>query len=70
MGSVSILHRNHQPQPQGTEEALAQARAAAIKDYLVDRGGLAGERVFLLDAGQGPGQADGRVATPLHLDSE
>lgn len=52
------------------QRQLAQARAASIKDYLVERGGLAGERIYLLDVGLGEAQADGRVATPLHLDSE
>jgi len=52
------------------QRRLAQARAASIKDYLVERGGLADERVYLLDVGLGQAQADGRVATALHLDSE
>jgi uncharacterized protein involved in outer membrane biogenesis len=52
------------------QRQLAQARAATIKDYLVDRGGLAGERIYLLDVSLGEAGADGRVATPLHLDSE
>ncbi|AOE87457.1 DUF748 domain-containing protein [Pseudomonas sp. TCU-HL1] len=49
---------------------LGQARAATIKDYLVDRGGLADDRIFLLDVSLvDPNQA-GEVITPLHLDSE
>ncbi|NWL75439.1 hypothetical protein DM872_01015 [Pseudomonas taiwanensis] len=49
---------------------LGQARAATIKDYLVDRGGLGDERIFLLDVSLvDPNQA-GEVITPLHLDSE
>lgn len=52
------------------QRQLAQARAASIKDYLVEQGGLADERIYLLDVGLGQAQADGRVATPLHLDSE
>lgn len=52
------------------QRRLAQARASSIKDYLVERGGLADERVYLLDVGLGQTQADGRVATALHLDSE
>jgi hypothetical protein len=49
---------------------LGQARAATIKDYLVDRGGLADDRIFLLDISLvDPNQA-GEVITPLHLDSE
>ncbi|UTW09273.1 DUF748 domain-containing protein [Pseudomonas benzenivorans] len=49
---------------------LGQERAASIKAYLVDQGGLAQERIYLLDVGLGDPGADGRVATPLHLDSE
>ncbi|CAD5107897.1 DUF748 domain-containing protein [Zestomonas carbonaria] len=49
---------------------LAQARAASIKDYLVDKGGLPDERIYLLDVSIGQAEADGKVATPLHLDSE
>ncbi|TBU96687.1 DUF748 domain-containing protein [Phytopseudomonas dryadis] len=52
------------------QRRLAQARGAAIKAYLVERGGLADERVYLLDVTQGQAEADGRVASPLHLDSE
>lgn len=57
-------------QSQLLQRQLAQNRAAMIKDYLVDRGGLSGERIYLLDVNLGEAQADGRVATPLHLDSE
>jgi uncharacterized protein involved in outer membrane biogenesis len=49
---------------------LAQARAAMIKDYLVERGELAAERAYLLDAELTEAQSDGRVATSLQLDSE
>ncbi|MCY1534170.1 hypothetical protein D9M68_695320 [compost metagenome] len=52
------------------QRQLAQDRAASIKEYLVDRGGLADERIYLLDVSLGQAEADGRVATPLHLDSE
>jgi outer membrane protein OmpA-like peptidoglycan-associated protein len=52
------------------QRQLAQTRASAIKDYLVDQGGLAGERIYLLDVSLGQADSDGRVATPLHLDSE
>jgi outer membrane protein OmpA-like peptidoglycan-associated protein len=52
------------------QRQLAQARASSIKDYLVERGALADERIYLLDVGLGQAQADGRVATQLHLDSE
>ncbi|MDP3815439.1 DUF748 domain-containing protein [Pseudomonas sp.] len=57
-------------QSQLLQRQLAQDRAAMIKDYLVDRGGLADERIYLLDVNLGQAEADGRVATPLHLDSE
>ncbi|MGE8500452.1 MAG: DUF748 domain-containing protein [Pseudomonas sp.] len=57
-------------QSQLLQRQLGQARAASIKAYLVDRGGLAAERVYLLDASLGEAQEDGKVATPLHLDSE
>lgn len=49
---------------------LAQARAAAIKDYLVDKGGLTDERIYLTDVSLGEPEPDGSVATALHLDSE
>ncbi|MBM7063117.1 DUF748 domain-containing protein [Pseudomonas sp. UL073] len=49
---------------------LAQARAAAIKDYLVDKGGLPDERIYLIDARLGEAEADGKVVTALNLDSE
>ncbi|MGH8355184.1 MAG: DUF748 domain-containing protein, partial [Pseudomonas sp.] len=52
------------------QRRLAQARAASIKAYLVDKGGLADERIYLLDVGLGQAQPDGRVASALHLDSE
>ncbi|HWV09816.1 MAG TPA: DUF748 domain-containing protein, partial [Pseudomonas sp.] len=57
-------------QSQVLQRQLGQARAASIKAYLVDRGGLPAERVYLLDASLGEAQEDGKVATPLHLDSE
>ena len=49
---------------------LGQARAASIKDYLVDKGKLADDRVFFIDASLGQPESDGRVVTQLHLDSE
>nr|WP_288465571.1 DUF748 domain-containing protein [uncultured Pseudomonas sp.] len=54
----------------GLQRQLAQQRAAAIKDYLVDRDKLADERIYLLDVNLGQAEPDGRVATPLHLGSE
>jgi len=49
---------------------LGQDRASSIKDFLVDKGQLADDRVYLIDANLGDAQSDGRVVTPLHLDSE
>ncbi|MCY1216187.1 hypothetical protein D9M72_280560 [compost metagenome] len=49
---------------------LGQARATSIKDYLVDRGGLADDRIFLLDVSLVEPNQAGEVITPLHLDSE
>ena len=49
---------------------LGQNRASSIKDYLIDRGKLEDERVYFVDARLGQAQADGRVISPLHLDSE
>ena len=52
------------------QRRLGQERAAAIKAYLVDHGALADARIYLIDAAFGEAEPDGRVATPLHLDSE
>ncbi|MGV8863908.1 MAG: DUF748 domain-containing protein [Pseudomonas sp.] len=49
---------------------LGQARAGSIKDYLVDKGKLADDRVYFIDTSLGEAQSDGRVVTQLHLDSE
>jgi uncharacterized protein involved in outer membrane biogenesis len=49
---------------------LGQARASSIKDYLVDKGQLADDRVYFVDASLGQPEKDGRVVSPLHLDSE
>ncbi|ATH80851.1 DUF748 domain-containing protein [Pseudomonas sp. KHPS1] len=49
---------------------LAQQRAATIKDYLVEQGGLYDERIYLIDVNLGEPEADGRVLTALHLDSQ
>jgi len=49
---------------------LGQARASSIKDYLVDKGQLADDRVYFVDASLGQPEKDGRVISPLHLDSE
>lgn len=49
---------------------LGQDRASSIKDYLVDKGQLADDRVYFIDASLGQAQSDGRVITPMHLDAE
>ncbi|MFC6335436.1 DUF748 domain-containing protein [Pseudomonas sp. CCM 7891] len=49
---------------------LGQDRASAIKDYLVDKTQLEDDRVYFIDANLGEAQKDGRVITPMHLDSE
>ncbi|WP_392891425.1 DUF748 domain-containing protein [Pseudomonas migulae] len=49
---------------------LGQDRASSIKDYLVDKGQLADDRVYFVDASLGEAESDGRVVTPLHLDAE
>ena len=46
---------------------LAQQRAAAIKDWLVDNGGLEPERIHLLDVSETPAKDDDSVATQLQL---
>lgn len=48
---------------------LAQQRAAAIKDWLVDNGGLDDQRIHLLDADENAAAQDNQVASPLQLDS-
>lgn len=48
---------------------LGQARAASIKDYLVERGGLEDQRIYLLDVGLTDGSAGAPVDTALHLGS-
>ncbi|KAF0866891.1 DUF748 domain-containing protein [Pseudomonas sp. LD120] len=49
---------------------LGQQRASSIKDFLVDKGQLADDRVYFIDANLGQAESDGKVITPLHLDSE
>ncbi|OOG13552.1 DUF748 domain-containing protein [Pseudomonas sp. C9] len=49
---------------------LGQDRASSIKDYLVDKGQLADDRVYFIDASLGEAESDGRVVTPMHLDAE
>lgn len=49
---------------------LGQDRASSIKDFLVDKGQLDDDRVYFIDATLGQAESDGRVITPLHLDSE
>lgn len=49
---------------------LGQARGGNIKDYLVDKGKLADDRVYFIDTTLGQAESDGRVITPMHLDAE
>ena len=55
---------------EGLLRELGQERASSIKDYLVEKGKLEDERVYFVDARLGQAQPDGRVVSPLHLDSE
>ena len=49
---------------------LSRARAASIKDYLVDKAGLAADRVYLLDTGIAQTAQGGEVPTVMHLEAE
>ena len=49
---------------------LAQARAAEIKAYLVERGGLDAQRLYLIDVSTPQSSDSERVNVPLHLDSQ
>ena len=49
---------------------LSRARAASIKDYLVDQGGLSDSRVYLLDTGIAQSEQAGQIPTSLHLGTE
>ncbi|MGE6793545.1 DUF748 domain-containing protein [Pseudomonas guineae] len=49
---------------------LGQARAAEIKNYLVERGGLNAERIYLLDVSNTQANGDGSVGSTLYLGSE
>lgn len=49
---------------------LSRARAASIKDYLVDASGLDDSRVYLLDTGITQAVDDGQVPSVLHLGVE
>ena len=49
---------------------LSRARAASIKDYLVDNTGLAADRIFLLDTGIAQTPQGREVPTVLHLEAE
>ncbi|WP_417779944.1 DUF748 domain-containing protein [Stutzerimonas xanthomarina] len=49
---------------------LSRARAASIKDYLVDNTGLSADRVYLLDTGITETVQGAEVPTVLHLEAE
>jgi uncharacterized protein involved in outer membrane biogenesis len=54
---------------EGLLRKLGQTRAASIKQYLVEHGGLADNRIYLLDVNIAPAEADGRIASALQLGS-
>jgi outer membrane protein OmpA-like peptidoglycan-associated protein len=49
---------------------LGQTRAANIKHYLVDTGGLADKRIYLLDVDIAQAETGGRIASALQLGSQ
>ncbi|WP_181295725.1 DUF748 domain-containing protein [Pseudomonas sp. Q2-TVG4-2] len=49
---------------------LSRARAASIKDYLVDQAGLGDSRIYLLDTGITQTEQQGRIPTALQLGVE
>jgi uncharacterized protein involved in outer membrane biogenesis/outer membrane protein OmpA-like peptidoglycan-associated protein len=49
---------------------LGQARGASVKAFLVDKGLLGDDRIYLIDAHLGEAQKDGSIITPMHLDAE
>ncbi|VTL98135.1 outer membrane protein/peptidoglycan-associated (lipo)protein [Pseudomonas aeruginosa] len=49
---------------------IGQARATRIKDYLVEKGQMPDERIYLIDVSFAEGEDKGNVDTQLHLDSE
>jgi uncharacterized protein involved in outer membrane biogenesis len=55
---------------EGLLRKLGQTRAASIKQYLVERGGLADNRIYLLDVNIAAAEADGRIASVLQLGSQ
>ena len=48
---------------------LAQQRAATIKHWLVDEGGLEADRIHLLEVSEGTADEDGNIASQLQLGS-
>jgi uncharacterized protein involved in outer membrane biogenesis/outer membrane protein OmpA-like peptidoglycan-associated protein len=55
---------------EGLLRKLGQTRAANIKQYLVEQGGLTDQRIYLLDVNIAAAEADGRVASALQLGSQ
>nr|WP_052469107.1 DUF748 domain-containing protein [Pseudomonas massiliensis] len=47
---------------------LGQARATSIKDFMVNQGKLADDRIYLIDARLADARPDGQVVSVLHLD--
>jgi hypothetical protein len=54
------------PLDAGDLRQLAQARSAAVRDYLID-GGVSAERIFVLDVEVGGGHADEAPVAELSL---
>ncbi len=57
------------PIPEGDLRTLAQERAAVIKDYMVQQGGLAEPRIFLLGVDTNASATDQEIKMPLALDA-
>ncbi|MBP8185492.1 MAG: DUF748 domain-containing protein [Pseudomonas sp.] len=55
---------------EGLLRKLGQTRAANIKQYLVEQGGLTDQRIYLLDVNMAAAEADGRIASALQLGSQ
>ena len=55
---------------EGLLRKLGQTRAANIKQYLVEQGGLTDQRIYLLDVNMATAEADGRIASALQLGSQ
>lgn len=61
---------NHWADNQVLLRKLGQTRAANIKQYLVEQGGLAEKRIYLLDVTIAQAETGGRIASVLQLGSQ